>query len=63
MCRVSNRGAICCSSADSAHAPNEDAVLYFAGEIFPKIRAQLSGVRFIIVGSHVPPAVCPARLR
>ena len=39
------------------HAPNEDAVVYFAEEIFPRIRAALSGVRFIIVGSHVPPAV------
>ena len=35
------------------HQPNEDAVVYFAREIMPLVRARLPGVRLIVVGSHV----------
>jgi GT2 family glycosyltransferase/glycosyltransferase involved in cell wall biosynthesis len=35
------------------HQPNEDAVIYFAGEIMPLIRLRLPGVRLVVVGSHV----------
>lgn len=36
-----------------AHPPNADAVLWFAREVFPKIREQLPEVRFYVVGSKV----------
>lgn len=36
-----------------AHPPNGDAVLWFAREIFPKIREQLPQVDFYVVGSKV----------
>lgn len=36
------------------HRPNVDAVLHFAKQIWPGISARLPGVRFHIVGSHVP---------
>ncbi|CAG7856307.1 hypothetical protein MCAMS1_00739, partial [biofilm metagenome] len=39
------------------HHPNVDAVQYFVNEIMPKLRKQLPGVRFNIVGSKVPPEV------
>ncbi|NWL76803.1 hypothetical protein DM872_08080 [Pseudomonas taiwanensis] len=39
------------------HQPNVDAVLYFAKEIFPLIRARLPDIRFRIVGSRMPPAI------
>jgi len=34
------------------HAPNVDAVVYFVHSIFPLIRAQVPGIRFIIAGAH-----------
>lgn len=36
------------------HAPNGDAVKYFVREIFPLIRLQLPGVRFLVAGSNMP---------
>jgi glycosyltransferase involved in cell wall biosynthesis/SAM-dependent methyltransferase len=39
------------------HHPNVDAVQYFVNEIMPKLRKQLPGVHFNIVGSKVPPEV------
>ena len=36
-----------------AHPPNADAVLWFAREIFPAIRASLPDVKFYVVGSRV----------
>ncbi len=33
------------------HPPNADAVKWFAGDIFPKIRAAIPGVRFLVAGS------------
>lgn len=36
-----------------AHPPNADAVLWFAREVFPKIRRQLPDVKFYVVGSKV----------
>ncbi len=36
-----------------AHPPNADAVKWFAGEIFPKIRESLPDVKFYVVGSKV----------
>ncbi|QIK38843.1 glycosyltransferase [Caldichromatium japonicum] len=39
------------------HAPNVDAVHYFAAEILPLIRAELPEVRLIIVGSQMPDSI------
>ena len=39
------------------HYPNEDAVLYFAREMLPRIRAARPDVRFLVVGSSPTPAV------
>ena len=36
------------------HPPNTDAVLWYANEILPHVRAALPGVRTYIVGSNVP---------
>ena len=36
------------------HPPNLDAVKYFLKDIFPLVRKQIPGVRFIAVGSHAP---------
>ena len=36
------------------HPPNTDAVLWYAREILPQLRARLPGVRTTIVGSMVP---------
>ncbi len=35
-----------------AHPPNKDGVLWFAKEIFPRIRQQIPDIVFRIVGSH-----------
>jgi GT2 family glycosyltransferase/Tfp pilus assembly protein PilF len=39
------------------HQPNEDAVVYFAQEILPKIHRELPDVRFYIVGNGPTPRV------
>jgi O-antigen biosynthesis protein len=39
------------------HAPNVDAVIYFANEIFPLIKSQEPEIRFIIAGAHPPEEV------
>ncbi len=39
------------------HAPNVDAMHYFAAEILPLIRAELPEVRLIIAGSQVPESI------
>jgi GT2 family glycosyltransferase len=39
------------------HAPNVDAVVYFVKEIFPIIKSQEPGIRFIIAGAHPPEEV------
>lgn len=39
------------------HPPNTDAVLWFAREIFPRIRAALPDVRFHCIGGDVPRAI------
>ena len=39
------------------HTPNIDAVLFFAGEIYPLVQARLPGVRFYIIGDKAPPEV------
>jgi GT2 family glycosyltransferase len=36
------------------HLPNVDAVKYFCSEVMPLVRMQLPGVKFVVVGSHVP---------
>jgi ubiquinone/menaquinone biosynthesis C-methylase UbiE/glycosyltransferase involved in cell wall biosynthesis len=36
------------------HLPNVDAVRYFTQEIWPLVRTQLPGVRFLVVGSDPP---------
>ena len=39
------------------HPPNVDGVRWFVEDVFPLIRAQLPGVRFHCIGSHVPAAI------
>jgi glycosyltransferase involved in cell wall biosynthesis len=39
------------------HTPNEDAVIYFVNEILPRVVSSLPGVRFVIVGSHMPQSI------
>jgi glycosyltransferase involved in cell wall biosynthesis/SAM-dependent methyltransferase len=39
------------------HRPNVDAVIYFVKEVFPLIRKELPGVRFLIIGSDPSPEV------
>jgi len=39
------------------HPPNADAVLWFAREVFPRIRQQLPQLRFHCIGADPPPAV------
>ncbi len=39
------------------HPPNTDAVSWFVGEVFPKVRAQLPELRFHVIGSKVPDAI------
>jgi len=39
------------------HPPNTDAVLWYAQEILPRVRAKLPGVKTYIVGSKVPATV------
>jgi sugar transferase (PEP-CTERM/EpsH1 system associated) len=39
------------------YLPNTDAVLYFTGEILPRIRAAVPGVSFAVVGRDPPPRV------
>ena len=39
------------------HPPNVDAVTWFVGEVFPKIRARLPGVRFHCIGADTPPEI------
>jgi O-antigen biosynthesis protein len=36
------------------HPPNTDAVLWFVGEVFPLVRAQLADVVFHVIGSKAP---------
>lgn len=39
------------------HPPNVDAMQWFIGEVFARIRAQLPGVRFHCIGAEVPDAL------
>src|SRR5262249_6424465 len=41
----------------STHRPSVDAVLYFARQILPLIRARLPELKFLVVGSNSPPEV------
>ena len=39
------------------HPPNVDAVLWFAREVFPLVRARLPDVAFHVIGSKAPPQI------
>ena len=39
------------------HPPNIDAARYFAEEVLPRVRAQVPGLRFRVIGSHPTPEV------
>ncbi|PYJ50821.1 MAG: glycosyl transferase, partial [Verrucomicrobia bacterium] len=39
------------------HPPNTDAVLYFAGAIYPLVKEHLSDAKFYIIGEKPPPEV------
>ncbi|HEY9283171.1 MAG TPA: glycosyltransferase [Pyrinomonadaceae bacterium] len=40
--------------ANFNHRPNTDAVHYFVHKVFPLVRESLPGVKFYVVGSHMP---------
>lgn len=40
-----------------AHAPNQDAAIWFAGTVFPRVRAVRGDARFMIAGSGPTPPV------
>ena len=44
------------------HPPNVDAVLWFAREVFPRIRAARPGMQFHCIGGDVPAEVQAARI-
>ena len=39
------------------HYPNVDAVLYFHQEIWPKAKAKIPGLKFVVVGQAPPPEI------
>jgi GT2 family glycosyltransferase len=39
------------------HPPNADAVIWYAHEVWPLVRARLPGVRMFVIGSGMPPQV------
>jgi GT2 family glycosyltransferase/glycosyltransferase involved in cell wall biosynthesis len=39
------------------HPPNADAVEWFVGEVFARVRAELPDVRLHVIGSRVPPSI------
>jgi len=39
------------------YAPNEDAVIYFARRVFPMLKRNNHGLRFVIIGAHPTKAV------
>ena len=39
------------------HPPNEDALLWFAREVFPLIKKEIRDIRFIVMGSNPTPKV------
>ncbi len=39
------------------HPPNVEAVCYFVSEVMPVLRKRVSGIRFLIYGSNIPPEV------
>jgi len=39
------------------HAPNKDAVLWFAREVWPMVKHKIGGGKFIVAGSNVPDEV------
>ncbi len=39
------------------HPPNADAMRWFVGEVFPRVRARLPAVRFHCIGADVPDAL------
>lgn len=43
-------GPIIAFTGDMSYRPNQDAVLWFAREILPEVRASRPGVRFVVVG-------------
>jgi len=39
------------------HPPNTDAVTWFVREVFPRVRTELEGIRFHVIGSKVPETI------
>lgn len=48
--RLGPGGPIVAFTGDMSYRPNEDAVLWFAREILPQVRAARANVRFVVVG-------------
>jgi glycosyltransferase involved in cell wall biosynthesis len=40
-----------------SHAPNEDAVVWFAREVWPKLKGQREGMRLVLVGAEPSAAI------
>jgi GT2 family glycosyltransferase len=36
------------------HTPNQDAIRWFTGEIFPRVKQQVSGAKIVIIGEKAP---------
>jgi sugar transferase (PEP-CTERM/EpsH1 system associated) len=43
-------GPVLAFTGDMGYWPNEDAVLWFAGEVLPRLRADQPGLRFAVIG-------------
>ena len=39
------------------HPPNIDAVEYFVNDVMPILREKIPGIRFLVIGSNVPPRI------
>jgi sugar transferase (PEP-CTERM/EpsH1 system associated) len=49
-CPFEPGGAVVAFTGDMAYWPNEDAVLWFAREVLPRLRARHPDLRFVVVG-------------
>jgi sugar transferase (PEP-CTERM/EpsH1 system associated) len=48
----SEREAAVIFTGDMSYFPNQEAVIYFARQVLPRIRREIAGVRFLIVGRN-----------
>jgi sugar transferase (PEP-CTERM/EpsH1 system associated) len=53
-CPFGQGGHVLAFTGDMGYWPNEDAVLWFAGEVLPRLRADRPGLRFAVIGRASP---------